>query len=231
MKRLPINIAPKQALFIDGMSHAADIVFIAFPRLLKSLEQVNVGLEPSPGFITSCYSDAWACIDAIDRFLLLLNRYPKGGIIVRDEEIENFIQKMQPIRTIRNIGDHLPGQIDAMVSKNKSVMGELAWIKRIISNSEEKFLTFYIRPGYTGKNVKFQFLIPENRQSIEIPVGFVHLYACGKKANLSDAYISMMKIINHIDNILLGVYKKMGSTYCPMNRDIVGFAELNTIVK
>lgn len=227
LKRIPENTKPKEALFLDGLNHAAEIVMLAFPRLLKSLASVTIDFEASPALITSCYLDAWTCVDAIDRFRLLIHQCPKDGIITRSHEIDDFIAKTQSIRKVRNVADHLNAQIDLLVSKKKSAMGELAWIQRDVIDFQERFFTWYIKPGYTGKSAKFQLLIPKDGQKIDIPIGMVFLYSGASEANLSAAYADLLKIVLHLENSLAAHFKKSNDAYILAHRDIVGRAELN----
>lgn len=227
LKKLPENIEPKEALFIDGLNHAAEIVMLAFPRLLKSLASVTLEVEASPALITSCYLDAWTCVDAIDRFRLLIHQYPKSGLVIRSHEIDDFIAKTQSVRKIRNVADHLNAQIDLLASRKKSAMGELAWIQRDAIDLQERFYTWYIKPGYTGKSVQFQLLIPKDGQTIDIPIGMVHLYAGASEANLSAAYADLLKIVLHLENSLAAHFKKSDYVRTLAHRDIVGRAELN----
>lgn len=65
---LPVNMDPKQAVFIDGIRHAAQIIEMAYSRICDSLTKLS--FESSTGKHKAEYThvllDVWAFIDTTD---------------------------------------------------------------------------------------------------------------------------------------------------------------------
>lgn len=71
LKKIPANVSAKQAVFLDGIRHAAEIMDIAYGRLQETLTQL--ALHPPtatelPDISAHVFLDAWSFIDAVDRF-------------------------------------------------------------------------------------------------------------------------------------------------------------------
>lgn len=67
---IPVAIDAKQALFLDGMRHAAQIADHAYKRLCLALKEnatCNANERSCDRFVP-IFLDAWAFIDAVDRF-------------------------------------------------------------------------------------------------------------------------------------------------------------------
>lgn len=71
LRRIPVNVTPKQAVFLDGIRHAIEVMDVGFGRLRIGLTQT--ALDPPDAADLSIigaglFLDAWAVVDAIDRF-------------------------------------------------------------------------------------------------------------------------------------------------------------------
>lgn len=228
LKDIPRSLSSKQALFFDGMSHAADIAEFAYRRLQNTLHSITLSKTNPLELITSAFLDAWTCVDAIDRFRSLLKQYPPGGILPRDEFQSEFIERTREVRELRNVADHVHQRIDHLVSKKASASGELAWIAFVNEGAGDKYFVGAIRPGFFGDQLSQNLLIPPIGQRIEIPAGYIHLKAGAISINLSNAMHALFDVIQKIELELHSRYKKMGDAYVRVNRDIVMSAELKS---
>ena len=78
---IPAALDRKQAVFLDGMRHAGQIVELSYTRLCQALTDLSASgtaAEKSAGF-THVFLDAWAFIDATDRFRCLWEMQPSAS--------------------------------------------------------------------------------------------------------------------------------------------------------
>ena len=226
LRNLPSILDKRQALLLDGLAHAVDMVGMAYPRLRSTLYEISKvgGAEPDP--TAAVYLDAWSCIDSIDRFRSLVKGYKAGGIIRKDAPaLGAFLTSTEPVRKLRNVTDHVAERLDQLVSRNASVMGEVSWISR---GEGSTLHTWYIRPGIFKDVLKFNLLLPHVGAEIDNPIGFIHLTAGDTKVNLSAAVHALYAVVTYIEAELHKQYKIMGTGYVPMPRYIVATSELDT---
>ncbi len=150
LRRIPVNIDPKQAVFLDGIRHAIEILDIGFGRLRAGLTRAAlVPPEASdlPLVGAGLFLDTWAVVDAIDRFRQLYLGFP-GMTLKRDcEEMPPLHDVLQPFRDLRNVGDHLAQRSDFVVAKGGAVMGELTWLTGVRLLPETIAWHCVLRPG------------------------------------------------------------------------------------
>lgn len=226
LKNLPSILDKRQALVLDGLAHAVDMVAMAYPRLRSTLYEISKVGRAESGPTAAVYLDAWSCIDSMDRFRSLVKGYKAGGIIRKDAPaLEAFLTLIEPVRKLRNVTDHVAERLDHLVSRNASVMGEVSWISR---KEDSTLHTWYIRPGVIKDQLKFNLLLPHAGAQIENPIGFIHLTAGGTKVNLSAAVHALHAVVTHIEAELHKRYKTMGAGYAPMPRYMVATSELAT---
>lgn len=130
LRKLPPEVDPKQALFIDGIRHAVEIIDLAYSRLRDTL--TNLALADTEDLNVSNYNthaflDAWAMVDAVDRFRGLCKCFPDT---ISGEKPDKWISIeviTQPFRDIRNVSDHLGQRAEFLVSKKSTALGTLTW--------------------------------------------------------------------------------------------------------
>ena len=80
---LPIALNRRQAVFLDGLSHAAQVADLAYRRLCAGLTELVHKHEESrlPDSFATVFLDAWAFIDTSDRFGRLWKMQPEAAKI------------------------------------------------------------------------------------------------------------------------------------------------------
>lgn len=202
LKKLSARSDRKQALFIDGIRHAAEIASLAYLRLRETLTQIALTDIPENDiskYSTAAYLDAWAFVDATDRFRTLWKQMPSVGKAQPAPGVLPLEEALQPIRYLRNVADHIAQRIDLVMSKNSATLGIVSWVTATSPNPA-KCLMCAIIPG-TLRAQKVEFLRQELR-SFELPTGNIWLEAGGYKACLCDAVPHMALRVESLEQLV-----------------------------
>ena len=128
------RLSPKQAFFIDGIRHAVDIMELAYGRLRETL--TNIALNPPtsatlPKIAPHAFLDAWAMVDAVDRFRMLYQQMPGINFGPPTHGVEPLKTVTQPFRKLRNVADHLSQNADLVVARGDAALGTLTWVTEV----------------------------------------------------------------------------------------------------
>lgn len=210
LRSLPKGLDRKQALFFDGLRHAAEITGFAYSRLQSNCTTIATEKhrqEDRADLYTAIFLDAWAIVDSIDRFRSLWQLLPIPGQQQTSAIGSSFASLTQPIRDLRNVADHLAQRADYVVAKQGTALGVISWVTcpdPII----KKAISCAIVPG-TLQSSTIQLPMPSNR-TIELPSGFIHLRAGEHNACLSDALPHMRALISSIEYSLDKEFRDQG---------------------
>jgi hypothetical protein len=185
LHRLPPNMDARQALFIDGIRHAGDIVSFAYTRLLQTLTEIAVcdnSIADVDTLYTSAFLDAWSIVDAIDRFRMLWKLLPNVTHSTSSVDIKSFDELSNSVRQLRNVTDHLAQRADFIVARKGNALGTLSWVTRLPPNGSEGVICAIV-PG-TVHSQHTPMVNPAGKY-IEGPTGLVHLSAGEYTADLS----------------------------------------------
>ncbi len=197
-RRIPACLDPKQAFFIDGIRHSVELFDFAYFRLRDLL--TDIALNPPtegnlPQLSTAAFLDAWAAVDAIDRFRCLYQQFP-GMERVTDPTLASLSEVCEPFRKVRNIGDHLSTAADQVLSKKGAALGVLSWCTGYnVVPLRIWFCT--IRPGTIREEPQFQMDRVET--TLDWPTDRVCLVAAGHEANLSSIRPHIELRIRHLE--------------------------------
>lgn len=184
LRHLPTYLESRQALVIDGLRHAAEIANLSYRRLQQTLTQiVKMPGENETLLYTAAFLDAWAFVDAIDRFRSLWMLLPKEMGKPDEDVDQSFARQTQVIRNLRNVADHLSTRIDYVVSRESTALGILQWVTLTQPEKFEAVLCILVPGG--AKKRTISHIIPEAGETIEGPSGFIRLSAGEYEANLS----------------------------------------------
>ena len=130
LRRLPPQLDRKQSLFFDGIRHAVEIAQFAYRRLegtLTDLAMHQPAGELQPDLATSAFLDAWAFVDAVDRFRCLLKLMPRRQVLPPPPGDPMYRRLKEPIRDLRNVADHLAQRVDYVIASGGAALGVLTW--------------------------------------------------------------------------------------------------------
>jgi hypothetical protein len=220
LRRVPAQVDPKQALFIDGIRHAVEIMDLAYNRLRETL--TKIALDPPspttlPKIVPFIFLDAWAMIDAIDRFRMLYDQMPRikfGPPIAGIDPLKTVIQ---PFRELRNIADHLSQRADLVISKCGAALGTLTWLTAFKLDPMTLWLCT-LRPG-TIRTMP-EFLNEPIVSKLNWPTDRICLSAGGVEVSLSDIRPHIERRVRHFEDQLKSEFDRLGITEAPAASDV-----------
>ncbi len=227
---IPTALNQKQAVFLDGMRHAAQIIELSHTRLCQSLNDLSVADAIAPGSegFTHVFLDVWAFIDTADRFRCLWEMQPSASTIPDQFSPDTVRMQLQDIRNVRNVSAHLAQKIDQIVSLNSSVLGAISWVF-LSSQTPLKVKTHFIRPGIAHGSLKGQFAMPRGEVSFSHGCGHVSVSAGQHEVNLSLAYRYICSVVEFAEGRLKLAFKD-SSLEQRLPSDMFGTAELDTSI-
>jgi hypothetical protein len=224
---IPHDVDPKQALFLDGMRHAVQIVDLSYKRLCQALTDLTVDqtLEKNNAKFAHIFLDAWAFVDAVDRFRNLWGLQPNAKNLPQKFSRTTLNIQLQNMRNIRNVSDHVAQRVDHIQSLNSSISGEIKWLTEI-SQAPSQIKSCFIRPGILRDSVSMKLSIDVESLFFTNGSGSVFVKAGKYEANLSLAYQFIRSIIESEEQkFILSRYNTITKDYLPT--DMFGSAEIH----
>lgn len=220
LRRIPVTIEPKQALFIDGIRHAVEMIDLAYSRLRENLS--NLALNPPksgtlPKLVPYVFLDAWAMVDAIDRFRMLYSQMPGISFGESEPGIITLKDATKPFRELRNVADHLSQRADFVVSQGGAALGTLTWLTGFEINPPTLWFCT-LRPGTIRTTPEFRK--EPIKTTIDWPTDQICLLAGGFEGNLSTIRPHIELRVRHFENQLKSAFEKHGVTESPVASDV-----------
>lgn len=226
-RNIPRNLDRKQAFFIDGIRHAAEICDLSYKRLTAGLRDIALkpkGASPELSY-APFFLDAWAFVDAADRLRCLWTSQPNADSLSGDFSPEVLRQELGAIRKVRNIADHIAQRADHVVSLNAAALGILAWVA-LASESPLAAKTCIIRPGFVNGSFSAHFAIPKGIHNMINSCTEVKIHAGNETADLTKAYSKIAEVIAFAESHLKREFSK--PIYAPPSpADLLATAELD----
>lgn len=221
LRRIPVVIEPKTAMFIDGIRHAVEIIELAYGRLNAALTELAMSppeSEELPSVSTAAFLDAWAMIDSIDRFRMLYQQMPGISFGAPTPGVLTLQEACEPFRLLRNVADHIAQRAEFIVSRGDgAAMGVLTW-----------FTCFQIEPF----NAHLCMLRPGTLRAIpelgsgpfsttfDWPTSRICLTAGGYEANLSEIRSHIARRVTHLEEQLEQEFARLGIVDAPVANDV-----------
>lgn len=224
---LPIALNRRQAVFLDGLGHAAQVADLAYRRLCAGLTELVHKHEEnrSPESFAPVFLDAWAFIDTSDRFGRLWKMQPEAAKISAPYAPDFVAKRLEGMRKLRNVTAHLPERIDHVIAHNSSAYGTLSWVT-VVSNDPIVLKSCFIRPGIAQGKVVAQLAIPSGDVSFLGNTGHVEMKAGEEKHSLSDVFFLLTEVVGHAESVLRSTFAySMPSERSSSN--LFGIAELD----
>lgn len=222
LRRLPPTLTPVQMVALDVVSHASDIVSLSGQRLRSTLTDIAIARQATGIQIASAFADAWSVVDAVDRIRSMVRLLHKHLGREFKEVTKDFDHTTQSIRELRNLTDHLPGQVDRVVASNMPAIGRLSWIT---VESTQRVLSCVLDPG-TARTTKKSMKLPLGGRSIVVPTGAILLSAGGSQAYLEDAAAAVAELVGLLEAYVEQVAAGSGVPDAQAGRDFLAVGEL-----
>jgi hypothetical protein len=221
LRRIPVNIDPKQAIFLDGIRHAVEIMDVAYSRLRDTLTQLSLTPPTSDelsNISSHVFLDAWAFVDAVDRFRMLYMQMPGIKFGAKKDGIPTLQEATQEFRNLRNVADHLAQRADFVLSRNSAALGELSWLTGVQLQPEVIAWHCTIRPG----TLRSAPSMPTNSivSTLDWPTDSIRLSAGGYEGNLSEVRAHIAIRIKHLETQLQNVFEQPTQAQVPVINDM-----------
>lgn len=224
LRCIPANVSPKQAFFLDGVRHAVEIMDVAFGRLRNGL--TRAALEPPqaadlPLVNAGLFLDAWAVVDAVDRFRQLYLEFPGMTRVSSAPEIQPLRVALQSFRDLRNVADHLAQRSEFVLAKGDgAALGELTWLTGAQSHPEVIAWHCVLRPG----TLRFEAGPPQLpiETTLDWPTDFICLKAGGYQGNLSRVRDHIAGRVRHLESQLTSIFSRPEHENVPVINDYFG---------
>jgi len=226
-KNLPRNLDRKQAFFLDGLRHAVEICDLAYQRLTSGIAQLALthGKVPQPDSYAVYFLDAWAFVDAVDRFRCLWAAQPNAASVPSPHTPKALQTQLSAIRRVRNIADHIAQRADQSISINAAALGILAWVTHV-SDSPLVAKTCLIRPGHANGTFNGHFSIPQGTHHFVNGCTNVRLHAGNDFSDLTEAYKIIEDTVAYAEKVLRIEFSK--AEYAPAaGSDMFAIADLD----
>lgn len=220
LRRVPAVLEPKQAFFVDGIRHAVDIMELAYGRLRETL--THIALDPPtsatlPKIAPHAFLDAWAMVDAVDRFRMLYQQMPGISFGSPTPGVEPLKTVMQPFRKLRNVADHLAQNAELVVARGGAALGTLTWVTGFkVDPPTLWFCT--LRPGTI--RTKPEFRKEPILSAIDWPTDRICLTAGGHEGNLSAIRPHIDRRVKHFETQLKSEFERLGIADAPASNDV-----------
>lgn len=220
LRRIPVNVSPKKAVFLDGIRHAIEVMDIGFGRLRLGLTQA--ALEPPqssdlPLVGAGLFLDAWAVVDAIDKFRQFYLRFPGMTPSVTHDQVLPLHEVLQVFRDLRNVGDHVVDRVDAVVASGGAALGELTWLTGAQLVPEVVAWQCVLRPGTLRSRPMLPTVSTET--ALDWPTDYICLKAGGLQGDLSQVRIHIAARIRHLESQLHKAFSKPEYDRVPVFND------------
>lgn len=224
LRRIPVNVTPKQAVFLDGIRHAIEVMDVGFSRLRIGLTQA--ALDPPDATELSIigaglFLDAWAVVDAIDRFRQFYLGFPGMTRSNASDKIQPLREALQTFRDLRNVGDHLAQRADEVVAKGGgAALGELTWLTGAQLLPKVVAWRCVLRPG----TLRTEPTRPSTpiETTLDWPTDYICLKAGGYQGNLSQVRTHIAGRIRHLESQLDKIFSKPEHDQVPVLNDFFG---------
>lgn len=206
--RLPPQLDRKQALFLDGIRHAAEIADIAHSRLQAALTKIALqDGAMSSRIYAAAFLDAWSLVDTVDRFRLLWKLMPSADFSAPQDKQHAFEVAADHLRKLRNVADHLAQRADYVVARNGTALGSLSWFTITDVEAYQGLLCVLV-PG-TAQVGSHAASAPAGK-AVTFPSGHIQLSAGEHRANLSEAFACMAERVRALERGLAKALKVHG---------------------
>ena len=215
-------------LFFDGIRVAVEMAERAYERLAETLYRSAItesSQEDRYRLVPLCLLDAWSIVDSTDRLRGLLMNLPH----FKDDapSLKIFLERTKDIRGLRNLGDHLQGNIARLAAKGLTVWGTLTWLL-LVDSQVGKFKAGML---ISGSQFGTMHALPNvNNIKMYANIDHVILTAGGHQANLSAVMRATADFIPKVEGELTRLFSGPAfSGYVPAPSDYLLVADMEAL--
>src|SRR5688572_10074319 len=125
LRKLSVNLDPKQRLYFDGIRYSVEMADLAHIRLKQTLNDLSTNRDKLAGLhyrhFVPAVLDTWSIIDSVHRLRGLIRQTP--GIKQKSPGLKVFDQQSSIIDDLRNSVQHLNHTIENLLRESLPVWG------------------------------------------------------------------------------------------------------------
>ncbi len=185
LRRLPVNMPRRRVMFTDALRLSAEMAALSLLKLTDHLKTLVVEKECDgiKGVAVEAIVHAYGVVDAANRFRVVLRSFPG---LKQTAVFQLFIRQTAAVESLRNIIQHLSGELHSIGEEQSAPLGTIAWLGPS-PNEGSPPTAWILQPGsfYRGQVTFGPMMDLEAR----IPLGEicqVHLVTSGVRVDLSD---------------------------------------------
>ena len=183
LRRLPVTLPRRQVMFTDALRLSAEMASFSFRNLEDLLKALVDGQRPE-GFAAEAIAHAFSVIDAANRFRAVIRKYP--GLKQNTPAFQLFIRKTAAVESLRNILQHLDGELQSIGEQQLAALGTITWLGPS-ANEESPPGSWTLQPGsfYRGQ-LTFGPEMDLGARILPDEIRQIHLVTSGTRVDLSD---------------------------------------------
>lgn len=127
LRRLPADLPRRQVLFTDALRLSAEVAGLSYDSLEALLRSLvgGQGGDANKGVAIEAIADAYSVVDAANRFREVLRVFPS---LKQNEVFKLFIRQTAPVETLRDVVQHLNGELANIAAQQSSALGTITWL-------------------------------------------------------------------------------------------------------
>lgn len=223
LRRIPSNLDPKAAFFLDGIRYAAEFMDVTFHRIRKTL--TDLALDPPeqselPEIIDHVFLDAWGFIEAVSRFHALYTQFPGMKASALKGSVPSLSEATLEFQNLQKLASDLPKSAESMISKHCAVLGELSWLTGVQLEPEVTAWQCLLRPGalLASPPAATDPLV----NGVDWPTFSIKLSAGGYEANFSEVRKHVGFRLKHLEAQLPTTFDAPAQAGVPVANDLLG---------
>lgn len=208
LRRPPPELSRRQVLFLDGIRYAAEMADVAYQRLFDGLKQLADSRPvPSTRDIARVMLDAWSIVDAVHRFVDLVEGLPglKHGPWLR-----LLRDRCGDLLALRDDVQHQNERAVVVPGRPNQLWGYLSWAE--VDESGQHTGGWWMASAgseYVGDQWLF---IGPNTVAATVPAGRIRLNAFGRSVYLGQCVEAAAEVVQRIgDQLKAGAVRTVGS--------------------
>ena len=204
LKRLPTQLNPRQAMFLDAIRFTIEMADFAMERLLSSLTQLS---SQSPAesrsfsFAVPRLLDSWSIIDSVHRLRGLFDKLPGLRKRSQSSEFRSFLTIAKQVEALRNAVQHMNGAIgDKSAAPIRSpIWGALTWLT---FQEDRTCVSSVLMPGSSHLMGSNTLINPAGRAPRQTPIDYVTLTQGDASVDLCGAMLSVAGVSRPLEQSL-----------------------------
>ena len=197
LRRLPVNLNPKQAILLNAIRLTAEGIDVAYRRLRDMLGGLGTAAQLPRGAMAAATTDAWAIIDQVWRLRSLVQRLP--GYRGKSPSKQIFLRATSRVEGLRHAIQHLDTDVERLLATGLPVLGSVTWLQP--GEAPGHFVVGSITPGQLGAGATGASVAAPLEPLVGVTQ--VELWAAGGRVNLTELRDRVAALVEALESIAI----------------------------